>query len=45
MSKKAREKKQRVYVDFMDLENSYDRLLWEAGTKNVISGWQGIKWY
>ena len=45
MSEKAREKKQRVYVEFMDLENSYDRLPWEAGTKNVISGCQGIKRY
>ena len=35
IGEKAREKKRRVYVGFMDLEKAYDMVNGEANTKNV----------
>ena len=49
IGEKAREKKCRVYVGFMDLEKAYDMInreaLWEVLRMYDVCGWQTVEWH
>ena len=43
IGERAREKKRKVHVDFMDLEKAYDRVNWEALCQVLrMYDWSGI---